>query len=186
MSTNETHVVDHYSPVAKFLHWMILLLVVLQFVTAEIMPEITRNQTPGFILSIHMSFGLVIIVLMIVRFFWRMTHPIPPEDETLPKWQLLSARLTHAALYGLLILVPLFGWAWASSRGWPVKVFDLYTMPSLLADGSAWGRLAGLLHSGTATLLLLLVGLHIAAVAYHRYILEDNVLQSMMPKRKNT
>ncbi len=149
------------------------------------MSGVRHDQTPGFLLSIHMSFGLTIIALMIVRLLWRLTHPMPPEDETLPKWQQMLAHLTHESLYLLLLLVPLFGWAWASSRGWPIKVFGLYTMPPILADGSAWGRIAGDLHSACATLMLLIIGFHIAAALYHRYILEDGVLASMMPKKRS-
>ncbi len=146
------------------------------------MPDIRGNQTPGFLLSIHMSFGLTILALMFVRLIWRLTHPAPPESASMPQWQKQLAVLTHYGLYTLLIFVPLFGWAWASSRGWPIEAFGVYTMPPILAVGSSLGRLAGMLHSGFATILLLLIGLHVAAALYHRYMLKDDVLDRMMPQ----
>ena len=183
MPIRKAEKVIHFTPVAKFLHWTILLLVIIQFLTAAIMPGVRHNQTPGFLLSIHMSFGLTIIALMVIRLIWRFTHASPPEDMTIPRWQRMLAHLTHYALYTLLILVPLFGWAWASSRGWPVNVFGIYTFPSILAQGSAWGRLVDYAHAGGAVLLLVLVGFHVLAAIYHHYILEDGVLNSMMPKK---
>jgi cytochrome b561 len=182
MPARQSEKVVHYSSVAKFLHWAIMLLVIVQFITASIMPGVRHNQTPGFLLSIHMSFGLTIIALMIVRLLWRFTHASPPEDTMLPRWQHTLAHLMHYALYALLILVPLFGWAWASSRGWPVTVFGIYTLPSILAQGSAWGRVVDYAHAGGAVLLLMLIGFHILAALYHHYILEDTVLNSMVPK----
>ncbi len=184
-ATTSNGQISHYSPVAKLLHWAILAVVIIQFITAAVMPGVRHNQTPGFLLSIHMSFGIVVIGLMIMRFLWRVTHPVPPEDVTLPKWQRIFAHLAHVALYWLLVLIPIFGWAWASSRGWPVNVFGIYTLPPILANGSAWGRAADYLHAGCAVLLLMIIGFHILAVLYHHYILEDNVLKSMMPKKKS-
>ena len=182
MPVRQSETVAHYSPVAKFLHWAIMALVIVQFLTAAIMPGVRHYQPPGFLLSIHMSFGLTIIALMIVRLVWRLTHSTPPEDMTLPRWQRTFAHLTHYALYSLLVFVPLFGWAWASSRGWPVNVFGIYTLPSIIAQGSAWGRLVDYAHAGGAVLLLLIVGLHILAALYHHYIIEDTSLKSMLPK----
>lgn len=182
MSSNSKRKIFHYTPVAKLLHWAIVLLVIIQFLTAWIMPGIRGDQSPGFLLSIHMSFGLTIIALMLVRLLWRFTHASAPEDDTLPQWQHMLARLTHYALYALLVVVPLLGWAWASSRGWPVEVFGLFTLPPLLADGSSWGRLADLGHAGLAIVLLILIGLHVVAALYHRYILVDDVMESMLPR----
>ena len=175
----------HYTPVAKFLHWAIVALLIIQYLSAWLMPGIRRNETPGFLLSIHMSFGLTIIAVMLVRLIWRITHSRAPEDMAAPRWQRTLALLTHHAFYALLLAIPFLGWAWASSRGWPVEVFGLFTLPSLVSVGSSWGRLAALLHSGFATILLGLVGLHVVAALYHRYVLEDDVMETMMLKKSS-
>lgn len=185
MSETAKREVAHYDPVAKSLHWAILLLVVIQFLSAWLAPENVRGQGPSQLVSIHMSFGIVILAVMLLRYTWRLTHPTPENDHTSPRWQQLLALLAHYAFYGLLVLLPLLGWVWASSRGWAVQIFGLFTLPPLVAHGSSIGRFAGLLHSGFAVLLLMLVGFHVAATLYHQYILEDGVMASMMPKKKS-
>ena len=131
--------VVHYSPVAKILHWAILLLVVIQFLTAWLAPEGHRGG-PSTLVSIHMSFGIIILAVMFLRAIWRLTHRIPHNDLDSPRWQRNAALLTHFALYGILIALPILGWMWASSRGWAVQPFGLFTLPALIAKGSALER----------------------------------------------
>ena len=174
--------VAQYDPVAKGLHWTIVLLLIVQFISAWIMPEgfgIVDFQT---LINVHMSFGAAILVLMIVRLLWRLTHPAPENDAHSPQWQRIAAKLTQYGLYGLLVILPILGWAWASSLGFAVRIFGVITLPAIVPEGSSAGRIAGMFHSDLAVVLLALAGLHIAAALYHRYFLKDAVLASMMPR----
>lgn len=177
--------VVHYDPVAKSLHWVILLLVIIQFASAWLLPDAFGIIDFETLIAVHMSFGITILAAMIVRTIWRLTHPIPENDTSSPRWQRVIARLTHYAFYGLLVLLPLLGWAWASSMGIAVRIFWLVTLPPLVAGGSAIGNIAGTLHSGLAIVLLFVIGLHVAAALYHQYIVGDAVVASMMPKKKS-
>jgi cytochrome b561 len=174
---------ESYTVVAKVLHWLIVLLVIVQFLSAWLAPGVRGDQSPGFLISIHMSFGITIMALMLVRFLWRITHAVPSDEDDGPRWQRVTAHLTHLALYGLLFVIPFLGWAWASSRGWTVNVLGIYTLPAILSKGSVWGQRAGDLHSSFAVFMLCLIGLHVLGAVYHRYIREDDVWGRMMPRR---
>ena len=173
----------HYTPVAKVLHWTVVILLTTEFLTAWIMPEIRGNQSPEFLLNIHMSFGLAIIILLAIRFLWGIRHPAPELSESIPKWQRKLAGLVQRTIYALLVLVPVFGWAWASSSGWDANVFGLFTLPPIISAGSAWGGVASSLHEGLATILLILVGVHVGASLYHFLVVKDQVMQKMLPKK---
>ena len=81
----------HYGTTAKVLHWLIVALLVVQYLIGWLMPDVHRGP-PGVPMVLHMSFGFTILVLIVLRFMWRLTHPVAPESS-LPPWQRLSSEL---------------------------------------------------------------------------------------------
>ena len=170
-----------YSGTAKSLHWLILALLILQFIIAWTMPEIHRDTKPETLINLHFSIGVVILAVAIVRLGWRATHSEPPPQDGMPPWQLRSARVVHWLLYLLLFVVPILGWINASWRGFPVIVFGL-ELPKLIATRAPGWRWTGDVHSLLAEYgILTLVGLHVLAALYHYFIRRDGVLQRMLP-----
>ena len=171
-----------YNGTAKALHWLVLALLIVQFILAWTMPHIGRNTPVTTLIGLHFSFGAVILVVAVVRLLWRLTHP-EPEPDGLPPWQLIAARLNHWLLYLLLFVVPVLGWINASWRGMPVSVFGLFEMPKLIATRApGWGW-TGDIHGLLADYAILgLVGLHVVAALYHYFIRRDGVLQRMLPE----
>ncbi len=171
-----------YTGTAKALHWFIVALLIVQFVIAWIMPEIRRNTQPDTLINLHLSFGMLIVAVAIMRLGWRLTHREPVSEDGLPPWQVQSARVMHWLLYLLLFVVPILGWMNASFRGFPVIMFGLFDLPKLMATrapGFAWtSDVHGLLANYA---MLALVGLHGATALYHYFIRRDRVLQRMLP-----
>ena len=170
-----------YTGTAKILHWLILALLIAQFIFAWTMPAIRRDTPVTTLISLHFTFGIMILAVALARLIWRASHGEPAPDGGLPPWQLRSARIVHWLLYLLLFVVPLLGWMNASWRGMPIVMFGR-ELPKLLptrALGWGWtGDVHGLLAN---YVLLALVGLHVAAALYHYFIRRDRVLQRMLP-----
>ncbi len=171
-----------YSGLAKLLHWTVVALLLVQFVLAWVMPEIKRDTKPDTLINLHLSFGVLILAVAVIRLGWRATHAEPPPQDGVPPWQLQSARIVHWLLYGLLFVVPILGWINASWRGFPVIMFGLFELPKLVATRAPGLRWTGDVHGLLANYLMLaLVGLHVAAGLYHYFIRRDGVLQRMLP-----
>lgn len=170
-----------YSSVAKSLHWLILALLVVQFTIAWTMPDIGRGSVPTGLIGWHLSVGLAILAVMVVRLAWRVTHPVPPAPADLSPALATLSRATHYLLYVVLIVLPLLGWANASSRGWAVKLFGVVPLPPLVAKGSPLGHSLGDVHATLATALLAIVALHVSGALYHALFLKDRTLQRMLP-----
>ncbi|MEI9803624.1 MAG: cytochrome b [Pseudolabrys sp.] len=172
---------DRYTGTAKALHWTIVVLLIGQFIFAWTMPHIGRNTPVTTIISLHFTFGIIILAVAIVRLIWRATHGEPAPLDGISPWQVTSARVIHWLLYGLLFVVPLLGWMDVSRRGMPVVMFGLQ-LPKLLATRApGWtGDVHGLLAN---YLMLALVALHVAAALYHYFVRRDGVLQRMLPDR---
>jgi len=170
-----------YTGTAKILHWLILALLIAQFIVAWTMPHMRRDTQPDTLINLHFSFGVLVLLVAVVRMAWRATHGEPAPEDGLPPWQLQSARAVHWLLYGLLFVLPVLGWINASWRGFPVIMFGL-ELPKLVATRAAGWGWTGDVHSLLANyLLLVLVGLHVAAALYHHFVRRDRVLQRMLP-----
>ena len=170
-----------YAGTAKALHWVIVALLIVQFVLAWTMPDIKRDTKPDTLINLHLSFGALIVAVAIVRLGWRLTHREPEPHDGLPPWQVQSARIMHWLLYLLLFVVPILGWMNASWRGFPVTVFGLFDLPKLMATRAPGFRWSGDVHGLLANYAMLaLVALHVAAALYHYFIRRDGVLQRML------
>ncbi len=169
-----------YDPVAKSLHWLVFALVLVQFVIAWTMPEIRRGVVPERLINLHLSFGVLIMAVVLIRLVWRRLHPVAPANEGIPPWQERLAIAAHWLLYALLLVLPVLGWAAASARDWTVRVFDLVTLPRLVPSEARIGFIAGDVHVVLSWVLLGLIGLHVAAGLYHYFVRRDRVLQRML------
>ena len=172
-----------YNGFAKGLHWLVLLLVIAQFSLAWTMPDIHHGTQPLGLIAWHLSIGLCILLVMLVRLGWRMVSRIPPPPSDLPAPLRLLSRVTHFVLYALLIILPLLGWINASARGWSVLFFGVVPLPQLVSSGSPLGMQMGDVHRAVALVLLGIAGLHIAGAFYHQLILRDGVVGRMLPGR---
>lgn len=170
-----------YDPVAKIAHWVTVLLVVAQFVVGWTMPDIRRGTQPVGLIAWHLVLGSSLLVVVVFRLAWRLTHRPPPAPSDQPLWQQRAASITHAALYVLLLLVPVTGWAAASVRVWVVRAFGVLPLPQIMPPFAKIGFRIGDIHGGLLTwTLLVVVVLHVLAALYHRFIVRDTVLSRML------
>ncbi|MGE8163310.1 cytochrome b [Paraburkholderia sp. NPDC080076] len=169
-----------YDAVARALHWLTVLLIAMQFMIGWTMPDVHKDTQPVGLIAWHLGVGSTLIVVILLRVIWRLTHRPTPDD--LPAFFSIASRVTHLLLYATLVLVPLLGWINASSRGWTVRLLGLVPYPALSAPGSAFGHEMGDVHGILAWVLFALIGLHVAAALFHRLVLRDHVLQRMLPR----
>jgi cytochrome b561 len=173
-----------YSPAAKGLHWLIVLLLTVQFVTAYMLPHIGRNTPPSTVINLHFSFGVLILLVMAVRFIHRLMVPVALEARDAPDWERFLAKTTHRVFYVVLLVSPVLGWASASAHRLTVSLFGLVTLPAIAAPGAHWANTAGDVHSTAMWALLWLVGLHAAAALFHHFVRHDGTLRRMLPSAR--
>lgn len=167
-----------YNPVAKILHWSIALFIVLQLVIGWTMPDIHKGTRPDGEIAWHLTVGVLIVLLVAVRVVWRAARPPVGTDSDRGMMRRLSGA-THILLYLLMVIVPMLGWANASSRDWVVGIGPLH-LPHLVTAGSKAGHEMGDIHGDLAVVLAIVIGLHVAAGLYHHFILKDGTLKRMM------
>jgi cytochrome b561 len=168
-----------YGSTAKALHWLIVLLLAIQYMIGWLMPDIHRGPA-GTPMIFHMSFGILILALIIVRLVWRITHLVP-QDRSLPAWQRLAAESVHWLLYVMVLLTTISGWLNASSKPLHISWFWLFPLPllpvsdTLEKDLSHW-------HGNFEVALIVLIGCHVAAGLVHLVYYRDRIMHRMLPQ----
>lgn len=169
-----------YGLVAKSLHWLIFGLLVAQYAIGSIMPHIGRKTPDEGWVSWHLSVGAAILFFIVLRLLWRILHPVP-QLATLTPLERIASGVTHWALYALVLVMTLLGWAATNARGWEVRLFGFVTLPTIAQKGARWGHECGDIHDVLVYVLLGFIVLHVAAAAFHYFIKRDAVAARMIP-----
>jgi cytochrome b561 len=171
-----------YGTPAKILHWLVVALLAVQFPLGWFMPDIHAGL-PGRAMTFHISFGMTILALIVLRFAWRITHPVAPESS-LPPWQRVTSEAVHWLLYALVLATTMTGWLFASFRGWSVSYFYLVPLPMLAAKNTVATQQMDGLHQVAEWALLIAIGVHVAAALAHIFIYRDRIMERMLPSRR--
>lgn len=182
-----------YDSVAMTLHWVIALLIPLDFALAL---SFSRFD-PGDVLylpsayDLHMAVGLCILILSVMRVVWRLSHRRPPLPDMGFALRAL-ARASHFLLYVFMIAAPVSGWLVLSLRHKATSVFGLFrwawpSLPSIATmprpDRVFWHDHLLPLHIWMSYVGIWLVALHVTAALYHQFGRRDDVLIRMLPTR---
>jgi len=170
---------QRYSSASIAMHWLMVLAFVCIYVVVNLIdlyPEGSASQ--GFMKSLHISLGLLVFALVWLRLVFRIMGNTPPVIPAPPAWQQKLARLLHAALYLLMVAMPLLGWAARSASGEPVAFFGL-ALPALVGANEALGERILEIHETFGIVGYFLIGAHALAALFHHYVLKDNTLRRM-------
>ncbi|MFE1601396.1 cytochrome b [Methylobacterium sp. ID0610] len=171
----------HYSSVQKFLHWAIALLIFGLVPVAITMTNIGEGELQNRLFELHKSVGLTVLALALARILVRAARGAPGLVEGLPAWQRTAARTSHMALYGLIVLVPVLGWAGTSACCAPVAWFGLLSVTLPISGGMPVGERILSVHVVAAFLLVAVVLVHIGAALHHHFVRRDPTLRRMLP-----
>lgn len=170
-----------YGGVAQILHWLIAALIALMYGLGWYMKGLPLGQHKYDVYVLHKSLGLTIFALVVVRLAWRLISPPPPLPPTMPAWERLAARLSHGALYALLLIQPMIGFVHSNATNFPVVVWGTLPLPPLIGPEQGLGEPLAGAHEIVARIILVIVGLHVAAALRHHVVLKDDILRRMLP-----
>jgi cytochrome b561 len=114
---------------------------------------------------------------MVLRLFWRATHPAPPLPE-MPAWRARLAHFTHVVLYAALFILPVAGYVGSVASGFPVKVFGV-TLPAWGAKNIPLKDFCSAVHYVAGWVLAGAVTLHVAGALEHALVKRDRLLARM-------
>lgn len=154
-----------YSAVQIALHWIIAVLILLQFLAHDGIEHAWDAFEDGEAVAggdlplayLHVSVGVAILLLAVVRVWIRLTRGAPPLPENDPAIARFGAHAVHGLIYVLLFLTPLSG-----AAAWFLGVEE-----------------AGDAHEALKSALLILIVLHIAGAIFQQFVMRSGVLMRM-------
>ena len=169
-----------YSLTARVLHWTTALLVLLLLALGVVIANEWGGRLQDPLYNLHRSIGATVLLLVIVRLGYRLTHPPLPLPDEISPLQRTAALATHWALYALLIVQPLVGWLATSAYGAPIWVFGLFQLPPIWHQDRALSDRLFVVHGALAIVILCLVVAHVSAALHHHFVRRDRVLMRMI------
>jgi cytochrome b561 len=168
-----------YDATTMFFHWATALLVVTQWLGAQIIDWFPRGPLRVDARSVHITFGLLLAALVAARVIWRLTRGrrLPLADAGALN---VVAKGTHWGLYALLAAMLLAGMFLTWTRG--DSIFNLFSIPAYDPADKALPHQVQEVHATIGWLILGLAGLHATAALVHRYLWHDGVLARMLPR----
>jgi cytochrome b561 len=171
---------QRFTPLQRVLHWlMAVCILAMLFIGVGMVSTITPKYL--WLVSIHKPLGIAILVLALIRLSARLRFRAPPLPADLPAPMKLAARLSHYALYGLMIGMPLIGWAMLSAADYPVVLYGGVRLPAILPPSDSLHALLWGAHFYLAFLFFALILLHLAAALFHALVRQDGVFETMAP-----
>lgn len=168
-----------YTLIIRVLHWVMAVLIILLVPLGFLLENLGGHPLQGFAYDLHKSLGISVFILAVVRVAARLVVGTPQSDPSLPRWQKSASKLVHGALYGLVFLVPVFGYLGTSICCSPIVYFWLWEVPIRIEGGKDAAGAMFAIHEIASITLAALAGLHISAALYHVFIRRDGVFERM-------
>jgi cytochrome b561 len=171
-----------YDATSIALHWITVALVLFNFASAETWGLFGR-PTHHALVTLHMSFGIILSVVVVLRIVWRVTpgHQVAPATEG---WDEKLSKAVQGLLYLLLIVQAVLGYVarWAGNEA--MSFFGLQIPPPFAPFSKSAHHFVGDLHNWTGWAIIILAAGHAGAALFHHFVLRDGVLRQMLPARR--
>ncbi|MCK1654078.1 cytochrome b/b6 domain-containing protein [Bradyrhizobium sp. 149] len=182
--SNASH---RFAPIQRLLHWlMAACIIAMLFIGVGMVSSVAPTYLP--LILIHKTLGVTLLALVVIRLALRLHYGAPPLPADLPPAIKLGAQLSHLALYGFMIVMPLLGLGMLWAAAYPVVLYGRIHIPALLPQSDRVHTLLWNAHLYLGFAFFALVLLHLAAALFHALIRRDGVFGAiaLFPLRNRT
>jgi cytochrome b561 len=170
---------EGYTPAAMAFHWIMFLLVVVVGVLG-LLHDSWPKQTQAFWINVHALCGLLLWLLLLARFQWRIGHVPPSLPPDVGEFSRRLSGPVHLTLYLLMFVIPIIG---IITFVWHGRALDLglFQVHFGVRKNPAVFHPTEDLHGYLAYGLFGLAGIHALAALWHHFVRHDAVLKRMWP-----
>ena len=170
---------NRYGIVAKGFHWVLFLMLSFSIVAGNFLASMPKGVEKMQAAGMHKSFGAILLMLILMRFLWKLINEAPGLPAGTTPMQAIMAKGMHWVLYALMFAQPLSGVMMSQAAGIPVSFFDIFEFPVFLDKSIETAKFFRGMHGTVWVLLVLSVVGHAGAALHHHFIKKDNVLKQM-------
>ncbi len=172
-----------YTFTQRLLHWLIALIVfgllavgfTLWWLGYEGVVNTFGEQITNDLYKYHKTFGILVLLLMVLRLTLRRLSPPPAYETPLTGPEKAISGATHLLLYVLLLGMPIGGWLATAAGGYPVQFFG-WELPGFISKNTALSDQLFLFHGIGGLVVTALLVLHIGAGLKH-WKLKDGIMR---------
>jgi len=162
---------------SRILHWLTAVLVFAALLIGFTM--INALGSYAALVGVHMTIGVTILVVTVVRLINRLRSTPPNWPSTIGRLEGRIVSLSERAMYTLLLAQPLVGWAMVSAAGRPPVVFGGWHLPRIAPFDADVYAVLRQTHTVLAVLLVVVIAAHVSAILLHTLTLRDGMLSRM-------
>lgn len=168
----------------RLLHWLTVVAL-----AAQIAIAFGPMKGPGMAtmnwLPLHMSIGVTIFAIIVLRLCWRIFTQPPVRQPS--RFVRLATSFFHVFLYVMVLAILITGWLGYRPMPFmpPARLFGYLHLPLAPSVGGLSARAFAFVHAKLVWILVGFVGVHILGALVHFLVLRDGVMRSMFFSRSN-
>jgi cytochrome b561 len=170
---------SQFTALMRFFHWLTAAMVLTMLGIGVAMVASLENYHR--LVSIHRPLGVLILIVVVIRFINRRRSKLPPFPENMSEQERSAASASELLLYTLLFALPLVGWGMLSAARYPIVLFGSIHLPPILPHSVVLYAVLRKAHTILAYSLFLAFLAHLAAVLFHTLVVRDGLFSRMAP-----
>jgi cytochrome b561 len=181
VNTRTTAQRQQFTARMRFFHWLTAAMVLTMLGIGVAMVASLADYHR--LVSIHRPLGILILIVVVIRFVNRHYSTLPPFPATMSPRERSVASASELFLYALLFVQPLVGWGMLSAARYPIMLFGSLHLFPILPHNAMLYAVLRTAHTVLAYLLCLTILAHFGAVLFHTWVLRDGMFSRMAPWR---
>jgi cytochrome b561 len=167
-----------YLKAQKIIHWLMAFVIMLDLNVAQKFGGDMELWDRLESRADHATAGLIVTFLFFLRLYFRYRYGAPALPESMPKWQVISAKAGHYCLYILMGMLIVTGILSANYTADPIIVFGTLNLSSEVENIQIFNLIRGI-HEFATNAIIALITIHILAALYHQFIAKDDTTLNM-------
>jgi cytochrome b561 len=181
VKTNTAAERQQFTVSMRILHWLMAAMVLTMLgIGVAMVASLAEYHA---LVSIHRPLGILILLLVVIRYVNRRFSALPPFPATMSSQERFVASASERLFYALLFVLPLVGWGMLSAARYPIVLFGSLHLFPILPHSAMLYAVLRKTHTVLAYLLFLMFVAHLGAILFHTLIVRDRMFNRMAPWR---
>ena len=166
-----------YGIISKIFHWLSAAVLIVQIPLGFFLVHMDFNEKRLTIESIHVTLGLSIFYLTLLRLIYKTFNPTPALQNSIFPGQKIIAKLNHIFLYIAILVITISG---ALKKLYNGEELDMFFFNLEIKDNFELAEIFYEVHIIGNYTLVALITLHISAVIIHKLLFKENLLKRIL------
>ena len=172
-----TNSLTEYGTISKIFHWLSAAVLVIQVPLGFYLVDMDFSEKRITIESIHVTLGLSIFYLTLLRLIYKTFNPTPTRQNNIFPGQKIIAKLNHIFLYISILAITISG---ALKKLYNGEELDVFFFNLEIQDNFELAEIFYEIHIIGNYTLIALITLHISAVIIHKVLFKENLLKRIL------